>query len=71
MDDVEKNLDLLAALFDVPTYVHNTVNVRRHDSTPHKITKSILTRRTRRLARLHVNRGIAELIAAHGPKAAI
>ena len=64
MDDVEKNLDLLATLYEAPTYVHNTVNVRRHDSTLREMTKAILTRRTRRLARLEVNRRLAELIAA-------
>ena len=64
MDDVEKNLDLLATLYDAPTYVHNTVNVRRHDSTLRETAKAILTRRTRRLARLAVNRRLAELIAA-------
>jgi FkbH-like protein len=63
MDDVEKNLDLLATLYDVPTYVHNTVNVRRHDSRLREITKAILTHRTRQLARLEVNRRLAELIA--------
>jgi len=62
MDDVQKNLDLLATLYDAPTYVHNTVNVRRHDSTLRETSKAILTRRTRRLARLEVNRRLAELI---------
>ena len=62
MDEVEKNLDLLATLYDVPIYVHNTANVRRHDSRLREITKAILSRRTRQLARLEVNRRLAELI---------
>jgi FkbH-like protein len=64
MDEVERNLDLLATLFDGPTYVHNAVNVRRHDSTASELVKTALTRRSRRLARAEVNRRLAEAVAA-------
>ena len=64
MDDVEQNLDVLAALYECPIYVHNTVNIRRHDSSVMELTKSALTRRTRHFARSEINCRLADLIAA-------
>jgi FkbH-like protein len=64
MEDVERNLDLLPTLFDCPIYVHNTINVVRHDSTLPALAKVAMTRRTRRLARTSVNRRLAQLVAA-------
>ena len=63
MEDVQKNLELLATLYDVPTYIHNAANVRRHDWTIREIIKMILTRRARRLAGHEVNRFWPECIA--------
>ena len=64
MEDIEKNLDLLGALFDTPVYVHNTANVRRHDSSPIECSKCLITRRTRFAARHEVNRRLALGLAA-------
>jgi FkbH-like protein len=64
MGQVEQNLEVLLALYDVPIYVHNTVNIQRHNSTMREITKTLITRRTRRLGRLDVNRLLDKMIAA-------
>ncbi len=64
MDHAEKMLEILATRFDVPCYVHNTANVRRHDSTARELAKVWLTRRSRRIAREELNRRMAERIAA-------
>ncbi len=64
MDEVEKTLEVLATGFDAPTYIHNTANLRRHDSTPAEVAKVWLTRRVRRMAREGVNARLAERIAA-------
>jgi FkbH-like protein len=63
IEEFDRNIDLLQALYDVPTYVHNTANVRRHDSTIRELAKTALSRRTRRIARYEVNRHIAEVVA--------
>ena len=65
MEDVRKNLELIATLYDAPTYVHNTANVRRHNSTFGEIIKTFMSHRTRRLARVEINNVLAELIAKH------
>ena len=62
--EVEQNLEVLSALYDVPTYVHNTVNIQRHNSTMRELTKTLITRRTRRLGRLGVNQLLDKMIAA-------
>jgi FkbH-like protein len=64
VDEFDRNIELLTALYDCPTYVHNTANVRRHDRTLRELTKTALSRRPRRIARSLVNRHIAEAIAA-------
>jgi FkbH-like protein len=64
MEHAERMLEILATLFDAPCYVHNTANVRRHDSTPGELAKVWLTRRSRRIVREAVNRRLAERIAA-------
>jgi FkbH-like protein len=63
MEELGKNLDILLSLFDVPVYVHNTINVRRHDSSLQELAKALLTRRARRVARQEVNRRLAALVA--------
>ncbi len=64
MGHVGKMLEVAATLFDAPCYVHNTANVRRHDSSPRQLAKVWLTRRVRRIARESVNGRLAERIAA-------
>jgi FkbH-like protein len=64
MADVERNLDLLTSLFDCPIYLHNTLNIVRHDSSLTALAKATMTLRTRRLARSLVNSRLAELVAA-------
>jgi FkbH-like protein len=62
--DFEANIDLLQTLYDVPTYVHNTANICRHDSKIRELAKTALSRRTRQIARRAANHRIAEVIAA-------
>ena len=64
MGHVGKMLEVAATLFDAPCYVHNTANVRRHDSSPRQLAKVWLTCRVRRIARESVNGRLAERIAA-------
>jgi FkbH-like protein len=62
IDEVEQTLEVLEALCDTPTYVHNTVNIRRHNSTLREIAKTLMTYRTRRLARLSANRLLDQIL---------
>ncbi len=55
MTDVEATLNLLASRFECPIVVHNTVNVRRHDSSFRELAKNFLTRRARVQARNLIN----------------
>jgi hypothetical protein len=64
MDHAGKMLEVAATLFDAPCYVHNTANVRRHDSSPRELAKVWLTRRARRVVRESINGRLAERIAA-------
>ena len=56
MSDVESTLSILASRFECPVFVHNTAMVRRHDGTLRERLKTVLTRRSRRIARDLVNR---------------
>ena len=64
IEHVEGMLEALVTLFEAPCYVHNTANVRRHDSTPGELAKVWLTRRARRIVREAVNGQLAERVAA-------
>jgi len=64
IDTVERNLDVLGALYECTTYIHNSRVVRQHDSTLKEIAKNLLTGRSRRIVRSEVNRRMAELVAA-------
>jgi FkbH-like protein len=64
IEHVEEMLGALTSLFEAPCYVHNTANVRRHDSTPGELAKVWLTRRSRRVVREAVNGRLAERVAA-------
>lgn len=63
MTDVEATLAVLATRFECPVFVHNTVNVRRHDGSLRERIKGVLTRRSRHLARDMINRRIAAALA--------
>ncbi len=63
LDEFEHTVGLLAELFDVPTYIHNTANLYRHDGTIHSLTRAVLSGRTRRIARSEVNCRVANVIA--------
>ncbi|MGO9601443.1 MAG: HAD-IIIC family phosphatase [Isosphaeraceae bacterium] len=62
MSDVESTLRILASRFECPVFVHNTAMVRRHDGTLRERLKTVLTRRSRRIARDLVNRRVAAAI---------
>lgn len=64
MDHAEKMLEIASTLFDAPCYVHNTVAIRRHDSSLRELAKLWLTRRPRRIVREAVSSRLAERIAA-------
>jgi FkbH-like protein len=64
LEHLEAMLELLATLYEAPCYVHNTANVRRHDSTPGELAKVWLTRRARRIAREALNGRLTERVAA-------
>lgn len=48
-------LRLLGSQFDVPTFVHNSSGIRRHDGTVFEQLKNRVTKRTRTLARRQIN----------------
>ena len=60
MEIIGGHLDLIASLFDCPVFVHNSVNVRRHDSTLVDVAKMILSWGTRRRVRDEANRQLAD-----------
>jgi FkbH-like protein len=62
MNELDQTIDVLTGLFDVPTYMHNTANIRRHDSTLGDLARTVVSRRSRRIGRHEVNHRIAELI---------
>ncbi len=61
--EVERTLDLLTELFECPTYVHNTLLLRRHDSTAREQFKNLLTLRARRITRGLINPWLAEAVS--------
>lgn len=64
MAEFEKTLDLIATTFEVPTYVHNTANIRRHDGLPLELAKVLATRRSRGIVRKAVNARVAAKVAS-------
>ena len=64
LQEFDRNIELLHTLYDVPTYVHNTANFRRHDLSASELAKTLLSRRTRKIVRCDVNRHIAKVIGA-------
>lgn len=58
----EEILTLLAHLHECPIFVHNTADVRRHDSMPVEVAKCVATMNVRRRARALVNSGMQELV---------
>ncbi len=59
MEVVRRHLGVIAAELDCPVFVHNSANVRRHNSRPADALKIAASWRTRRLVRREVNRRIA------------
>ncbi|HEY8942708.1 MAG TPA: HAD-IIIC family phosphatase [Polyangiaceae bacterium] len=53
---------LLADLHECPIFVHNTSQVRRHDSTPVEIAKCVVTRNLRKKAGAMLNAGVKEMV---------
>lgn len=62
MTEVARNLDALVDLFEAPIYVHNTVNLRRHDPTPPGRLREMITRSVRRRARQAANDRLVSLL---------
>jgi FkbH-like protein len=58
--NVLPTLDLLTDLFECNIFVHNSANVRRHDSRAVERAKNLLTLRARSVARRTVNTRLAE-----------
>ncbi len=59
---IRGHLDVLATEFDCPIFVHNSANVRRHNSQPVNAMKMVLSRRTRERVRKAANRRIEAYI---------
>ena len=53
--DVQSTLQLIEGLFECPIFVHNSVNIRRHDGSARELLKNLLTGPARRRARRQVN----------------
>jgi FkbH-like protein len=60
--EIRGHLDLLAAQFDCPIFVHNSSNIRRHNGTLVDRLKIFASHRTRDRVRSAVNRLIADHI---------
>ena len=63
MGHVTGTLDVISDAFECPVYVHNTVNVRRHDSGVVQRGSNLVTWRSRRLAASMVNEKLAAYVA--------
>ncbi len=53
--DTQNTLDLLGRVFEVPIFVHNSANIRRHDGTMAERLKNLLTAPARRKGREIIN----------------
>ncbi len=53
--DIESTLTLVEASFECPIFVHNTLNIRRHDGTARERLKNLLTRPARGYGRSRIN----------------
>lgn len=56
ISEVKGVLHLLGNTFEAPTFVHNSANIRRHDTSIAERAKSLITSRARRYTRKIVNR---------------
>ena len=59
---IRGHLDLIASQFDCPIFVHNSINVRRHNSTLADWLKIVASYRTRNRVRIETNRQLADHI---------
>jgi FkbH-like protein len=57
--DIKSTLQVLQNMFQCPTFVHNTANLRRHDGTWRDQLKTIVTQPIRALARRRINSWLA------------
>ncbi len=71
LDEVRENLRLIADHFGCPIVVHNSSNVRRHDSTLADRVKVGLSWPARRLARREANRALERAVADLGGPARV
>jgi HAD superfamily phosphatase (TIGR01681 family) len=53
--DIESTLQVMERLFECPIFVHNSANIRRHDSTAREIVKAVVTQAARRYTRRIIN----------------
>lgn len=60
LDNALPTIDLLTDLFECNIFVHNSANIRRHDSKLGELAKNLLTRRARAAARRCLNARLAE-----------
>jgi FkbH-like protein len=63
-EQVDRTLDVLGTLWECPIYVHNTLNLRRHDGTAAERLKNRLTRPARHRLRDRLNRRLALALEA-------
>ena len=59
MQNAGTTIDLLGELFECNIFVHNSVNIRRHDSSLADIARNLLSWRARRAGRSIVNAALA------------
>lgn len=62
VDGTLATVELLSELFECNIVVHNSSNIRRHDSTLGEKAKTLATRRARSLARNLVNKRLADYV---------
>jgi FkbH-like protein len=63
MADAEATLNILAAQFECPVLVHNTLSIFRHDGSFRERIRELVTCRTRRKVRSMLNRRVSAALA--------
>ncbi|MDB5292093.1 MAG: HAD-superfamily phosphatase, subfamily IIIC/FkbH-like protein, partial [Phycisphaerales bacterium] len=64
MENVVATLDVLSETFECNIFVHNSANIRRHDSSLAERAKNMVTHHARKTARDRANAKLAEYVAA-------
>jgi FkbH-like protein len=70
-DEVRAKVDLLSNHFSCPVIVHNSTNVRRHDSKLVDRLKAVLSRQARRIARREANWFLEQYVKNLGTSARV